>query len=69
MIAPALKTIYTCFPGGRNKVLTMSCNNGRVEDKVYNPSACSVWLDVNGEKAEVPGLGDQGLFFGGTASM
>lgn len=33
MLAPAFKTIYTCFPGGRNKVLTMSYDDGRAEDR------------------------------------
>lgn len=27
------KTIYTCFPGGKHKVLTMSYDDGRQEDK------------------------------------
>ena len=28
-----LKNIYTCFPGGRHKVLTMSFDDGRLEDR------------------------------------
>lgn len=28
-----LKNIYTCFPGGKNKVLTMSYDDGREEDR------------------------------------
>ena len=28
-----LKTIYTCFPGGKHKVLTMSYDDGRVYDR------------------------------------
>lgn len=28
-----LKTIYTCFPGGKHKVLTMSYDDGRIFDK------------------------------------
>ena len=30
---PKLKNIYICFPGGRHKVLTMSFDDGRVEDR------------------------------------
>lgn len=30
---PALKNIYICFPGGKHKVLTMSFDDGRVEDR------------------------------------
>ncbi|MCR5214055.1 MAG: polysaccharide deacetylase family protein [Eubacterium sp.] len=28
-----LRVIYTCFPGGRHKVLTMSYDDGRIEDR------------------------------------
>ena len=27
------KVIYTCFPGGKHKVLTMSYDDGRLEDR------------------------------------
>lgn len=30
---PELKNIYTCFPGGKHKVLTMSFDDGCVEDR------------------------------------
>lgn len=30
---PKLKNIYTCFPGGKHKVLTMSFDDGRLEDR------------------------------------
>lgn len=30
---PKLKNIYTCFPGGKHKVLTLSYDDGRVEDR------------------------------------
>ena len=33
MLAPNIKNIYTCFPGGRHKVLTMSYDDGKVEDR------------------------------------
>ena len=33
MLMPELKNIYTCFPGGRHKVLTMSYDDGREEDR------------------------------------
>ena len=33
MLNPPLKNIYTCFPGGRHKVLTMSYDDGREEDR------------------------------------
>ena len=26
-------------------------------DKVYNPSACSIWVEAGGKKVEVPGGG------------
>ncbi len=29
----SLKNIYTCFPGGKHKVLTMSYDDGRTEDR------------------------------------
>ena len=32
MFIPKLKTIYTCFPEGRHKALTMSYDDGRMED-------------------------------------
>ena len=32
---PKLKNIYICFPGGRHKVLTMSFDDGRVEDRCW----------------------------------
>ena len=28
-----LPVIYTCFPGGRHKVLTLSYDDGREEDR------------------------------------
>ena len=28
-----LKRIYICFPGGKHKVLTMSYDDGRIEDR------------------------------------
>lgn len=33
MDAKNLKNIYTCFPGGKHKVLTMSFDDGRPEDR------------------------------------
>ncbi len=33
MFDPVMHTIYTCFPGGRHKVLTMSYDDGREEDR------------------------------------
>ncbi len=33
MNIPELKNIYICFPGGRHKVLTMSFDDGRLEDR------------------------------------
>ena len=32
MMTPKLKNIYTCFPGGKHKALTMSYDDGREED-------------------------------------
>lgn len=33
MLTPPLKTIYTCFPGGKHKALTMSYDDGLLEDR------------------------------------
>ena len=33
MLTPKLRNIYTCFPGGRHKALTMSYDDGREEDR------------------------------------
>ena len=33
MIATRLKNIYTCFPGGKHKALTMSYDDGRLSDR------------------------------------
>ena len=33
MITTRLKNIYTCFPGGKHKVLTMSYDDGRTWDR------------------------------------
>lgn len=33
MNQPTVKTIYTCFPGGRHKVLTMSYDDGQIHDR------------------------------------
>lgn len=33
MLAPNMKNIYICFPGGKHKVLTMSYDDGKEEDR------------------------------------
>ena len=33
MLNPALRNIYVCFPGGKHKVLTMSYDDGKLEDR------------------------------------
>ena len=38
---PELKNIYTCFPGGKHKVLTMSFDDGCVEDRRLVALNCS----------------------------
>lgn len=47
----ALKNIYTCFPGGRHKVLTMSYDDGRIEDKrlvdIFNANGIKGTFHVN----------------------
>jgi peptidoglycan/xylan/chitin deacetylase (PgdA/CDA1 family) len=47
----ALKNIYTCFPGGKHKVLTLSYDDGRVEDKrlveIFNASGIKATFHVN----------------------
>ena len=30
---PALKNVYTCYPGGKHKALTFSFDDGCVEDR------------------------------------
>lgn len=51
MELPDLKTIYTCFPGGRHKVLTMSFDDGRVEDRrlvaIFNQYGIKGTFNVN----------------------
>lgn len=48
---PKLKNIYICFPGGRHKVLTMSYDDGRPEDrrlvKLFNDHGIKGTFNVN----------------------
>lgn len=47
-----LHVIYTCFPGGKHKVLTMSYDDGRVEDRrlvsIFNQYGIKGTFHVNG---------------------
>ena len=47
-----LPTIYTCFPGGKHKVLTMSYDDGRTEDyrlvKLFNAHGIKGTFNLNG---------------------
>lgn len=52
MIAYHLPTLYTCFPGGKNKALTMSYDDGRSEDyqlvKLFNEHGIKATFNLNG---------------------
>ena len=45
-----LPTIYTCFPGGKHKVLTMSYDDGKLEDRrlvsIFNKYGIKGWTHV-----------------------
>lgn len=51
MQAPQLKNIYTCFPGGRHKVLTMSYDDGKQEDRrlveIFNKNCIRGTFNLN----------------------
>lgn len=51
-----LKTIYTCFPGGKHKVLTMSYDDGRIFDKrlveLFNQNGIKGTFHLNSGLAE-----------------
>ena len=46
-----LKTIYTCFPGGKHKVLTMSYDDGQIHDKrlieIFNKNGIKGTFHIN----------------------
>ncbi|MBQ7679943.1 MAG: polysaccharide deacetylase family protein [Butyrivibrio sp.] len=48
----ALRVIYYCFPGGKHKVLTMSYDDGRVEDRrlieIFNQYGIRGTFNLNG---------------------
>ena len=47
-----LKNIYTCFPGGKHKVLTMSYDDGREEDRrlleIFHQDGIKATFNLNG---------------------
>lgn len=51
MMERKLKNIYTCFPGGKHKVLTMSYDDGREEDRrlvaLFNKHGIKGTFNVN----------------------
>ncbi len=51
MTVPGLKNIYTCFPGGKHKVLTMSYDDGREEDRrlvdIFNKNGIRGTFNLN----------------------
>ena len=53
-----MKTIYYCFPGGKHKVLTMSYDDGRIEDRklipIFNTYGIKGTFHVNSGRFEDP---------------
>ncbi len=51
MSLPPLRNIYTCFPGGKHKVLTMSYDDGKTEDRrlveIFNRHGIRGTFNVN----------------------
>lgn len=51
MSLPQLRNIYTCFPGGKHKVLTMSYDDGKTEDRrlvdIFNKHGIRGTFNVN----------------------
>ena len=47
-----LRVIYTCFPGGKHKVLTFSYDDGRQEDRrlveIFNRYGMKGTFNING---------------------
>ncbi|MFA9375788.1 MAG: polysaccharide deacetylase family protein [Lachnotalea sp.] len=52
MMSKLLRNIYTCFPEGKHKVLTMSYDDGRVEDRrlvsIFNENGIKGTFNING---------------------
>ena len=52
------KVIYTCFPGGKHKVLTMSYDDGRLEDRrlveLFNRYGIRGTFNLNGRLPHLP---------------
>lgn len=48
---PRLRVVYTCFPGGRHKALTMSYDDGRLEDRrlvdIFNQNGIKGTFNIN----------------------
>ncbi len=51
MLVPGFHTIYTCFPGGKHKVLTMSYDDGKEEDRrlveIFNKNGIKGTFNLN----------------------
>ena len=58
MLNPALHNIYTCFPGGKHKVLTMSYDDGREEDRrlvdIFNKNGIKGTFNLNSGRSSDP---------------
>ncbi len=58
MLNPALRNIYICFPGGRHKVLTMSYDDGREEDRrlvdIFNAHGIRGTFNLNSGRSSDP---------------
>lgn len=58
MLSKPIKNIYTCFPGGKHKVLTMSYDDGRLEDRrlveIFNRYGIRGTFNLNAGLADNP---------------
>ncbi len=58
MIPPAMRNVYTCFPGGKHKVLTMSYDDGRLEDRrlvsIFNKYGIRGTFNLNSGRTSDP---------------
>lgn len=58
MAERAFRNIYTCFPGGRHKVLTMSYDDGREEDRrlvdIFNRHGIKGTFNLNSGRLDDP---------------
>lgn len=72
MLAPELHNIYTCFPGGKHKVLTMSYDDGKTEDRrlvdIFNKHGIKGTFNLNsgllGDPRRIPSSEYRDLYAG-----